>query len=215
MEYIVIDCEHCGGWCCKSLNRSGVERSYWISLKPDEVIELNPWIPVNMSLDKYDFCKCQHLDIHGLCKFYTYRDEACRNYPNLEFFFMEYLEGDAEFYVPFCTYRSYILQAKNIPFEVCLTGEECQQKYLEQFRSTPEDALQFHGSKILLYQAGYSCHQIAKLIKSTYYDVYKDLKKSGIFQSQSPARLNRASFNRLSKKPSEAEGAFTKKAADF
>jgi hypothetical protein len=153
LEYVVIDCERCGGWCCKSLNSSGDVRSYWEPLPTAKVVEKNPWINVSLSLAKNDFCACKHLNEKGLCVFYTYRDEACRQYPNLEFFFTEYLDGSASFYVPWCTYRSIILQSLNITFEILLTGEECRQKYLQMIRENPELANNFHGKDILLKQS--------------------------------------------------------------
>lgn len=153
MEYVVIDCERCGGWCCKSLNSSGTSRSYWETLSPAQVIKRNPWIPTSMDLEKNIWCFCSHLNEDGLCNFYAHRDEACRQYPNLEFFFMEYLNGDAGMYVPWCTYRSIVLQSLNIPFEILLTGEECQKKYLQMICLNPELANNFHGKDILLRQA--------------------------------------------------------------
>jgi hypothetical protein len=153
LEYVVIDCEHCGGWCCRSLNCSGASRSYWELLSPSKVVEINPWIDVSMSLEKNEFCTCKHLNDKGLCSFYTYRDEACRLYPNLEFFFMEYLDKSASFYVPWCTYRSIILQSLHIPFEILLTGEKCRQKYLQMIRENPIIANNFHGRDILIQQS--------------------------------------------------------------
>jgi Fe-S-cluster containining protein len=153
LEYIVIDCERCGGWCCKGLNSSNVARSYWKVLSSMQVIKRNPWIPTTMNLHANVWCACKHLNESGLCNFYDQRDEVCRLYPNLEFFFMEYLNRDAEMYVPWCTYRSIILQSLNIPFEILLTGEECRKKYLQLIRENPELANNFHGSEILIKQA--------------------------------------------------------------
>lgn len=150
MEYVVLNCVNCGGWCCKGLNSSGVTRSYWKNLTPEQIVEINPWIPITMDLQKNTFCNCLHLNSDGLCDFYSYRDEACRNYPNLEFFFLEYLNGDASFYVPWCTYRSIILQSLNIPFEIKMTGEECRLKYLQKIRENQELAYNFHGKDILI-----------------------------------------------------------------
>ena len=106
-----------------------------------------------MNLEKNDFCVCSHLNENGFCNYYEYRDEACRQYPNLEFFYMEYLAGDVGFYVPFCTYRSVILQSLNIPFEILLSGEKCQEKYLQMIREDSSIANQFHGKERLLKQA--------------------------------------------------------------
>ena len=153
MEYVVIDCEHCGGWCCKSLNCSGSPQIYWRPLPATEVIEANPWMPVKMSLEKNNWGACQHLNNNGLCDYYSQRCVACRQYPNLEFFFLEYLDGTAHLYVPWCTYRSVILQSLNIPFEILLTGEECRQKYLQLIRENPELANNFHGKDILRQQS--------------------------------------------------------------
>ena len=153
MEYIVIDCERCGGWCCKSLNSSNTARSYWEVLSPAQVIEKNPWMPTSMNLQMNTWCACNHLNKDGLCHFYAHRDDVCRQYPNLEFFFMEYLNGEAGMYVPWCTYRSIILQSLNIPFEILLTGEECREKYLLLIRENPELANNFHGKDVLIQQS--------------------------------------------------------------
>jgi Fe-S-cluster containining protein len=153
LEYVVVDCKYCGGWCCKSLNSSGTLRSYWGVLSPAEAIERNPWLPINMDLIKNAWSICEHLNDNGLCSYYEYRDEACRQYPNLEFFFLEYLNNDVCTYVPWCAYRSIILQSLNIPFKTLSTGEDCRKKYLQMIREDLELANNFHGKEKLLKQS--------------------------------------------------------------
>jgi len=125
MECLIEKCSECGGFCCKviSLDRPmnlplEVER-----LTPAKALELNPFLPLGLFLDKesrfFHFYKCIHLK-DGLCSIYEYRPEVCKGYPfydNLE------IAHSFIFPVPWCRYREDSLILQGIPYAFCSRTE--------------------------------------------------------------------------------------------
>ena len=144
-EFIVKDCKHCGGWCCKCLRSGGKSLPYWKVITPEEVTHLNPWIPSVIVVTNHQWVTCERLTPEGLCSNYSLRDEVCKTYPDIETSFMEYLFGDMVLYAPWCAYRDIVLEMLNIPFEVLATGEECRLKYLEKIQNDSTYARRFVG----------------------------------------------------------------------
>ncbi len=151
--FLVRECKNCGGWCCKSLNSAGTDLSYWRKLTPDAAVLLNPWIPKRIDISTLNLATCTLLSAEGLCSAYERRHEACRTYPNVDYFLMEYLDGSAAFYVPWCTYREVVLTLLGIPCEFYDSGEECRRKYLELIKEDPSFAEQFYGAEVLKEQS--------------------------------------------------------------
>lgn len=153
MEYIVSSCEKCGGWCCKALVTAGASDSIWLNLDPDLVIQQNPWIPREVRIPTFQWVSCSRLGEKGLCSQYNNRLVACRDYPNLDKLLMEYLSEWAWFYVPWCSYRSAILEVLGIEYQFIETGEQCRLLYLHEILNDPSIATDFHGTDSLLDQA--------------------------------------------------------------
>lgn len=145
MEYIVRDCSNCGGWCCRCLVTAGEYQPFWNSVTPQQVSFYNPWLPSSVDLEKHQWATCRLLTSRGICIDYADRPNYCRSFPNFELFLEEYLSGLAFFYCPWCYYRAVILEMQGIPFLFCETGDECLERYLQDFKDDPTLAQQFLG----------------------------------------------------------------------
>lgn len=153
MEYIVSSCKMCGGWCCKALVTNDFSVPAWVKLEHKDVVSKNLWIPSEVKIQTFQWASCACLSSKGLCCQYWDRPTVCRDYPNMNTLFMEYLSDLAWFYVPWCSYRADVLEVLGVKYKFVETGEQCRLLYLKEILEDPSFANDFHGAKLLLEQA--------------------------------------------------------------
>ncbi|MEM4720872.1 MAG: hypothetical protein QXT73_02245 [Candidatus Methanomethylicaceae archaeon] len=130
------------------MNSGGLNLPFWIPIPPHSISFYNPWIP-KVFAQRTDWATCALLSPGGMCMDYSERPAACRVSPNLDLFLFEYLEGLADFYCPWCYYRRFILDLKEIPYTTLPSGILCARKYLQKIKQDHKLAEAYVGNTFL------------------------------------------------------------------